>query len=620
MLAGERPFRGQTATDTVAAILKEDPAPLPEGVPPALQGVVTQCLAKRPDQRFSSAHDLALALQSASSLGEAAHVGVTAAGKLAQARRYRLLLGGGVIAVAAIVAAVAIWRPWHAVSRSAGSVAERIPSILALPCKVYGAPEVAFLTDAVPGTISTLLAQVEGLDTKVPPTSFEVEKVKGDLTKIAELYEVSSFIVTSINTSAQGFALNVQLVDATTRKVRWGKQFEGPREAYNDLARQAAEGIRLAVKPGASPVPTAGVSSEAELALRQGTYYAYRYNNLHRPADFEAALRTFTGALEVDPSFAVAAAKVALLYLYRFQAEADVHEARKQAESWARRALGIDPHCGEAWATMSRVELYATHGDPERGIDYAVKAVAFAPRDAGAHQTLGMWIDNPGSVSLFVAASLRSVDLDPFLLPPAGNAAAGLCWLGRPGEALTVIDRALRVEPGFAWGLTARGFTLLKLGRLDEAERELRRSEPDATKSHILGLLWRQIRFALAVAQRDTATSETLARQVLALALDARADVEFATPAFVHMGRKDDAIRFLETSFEGGGAPPYDWLLVEPEFRSLRGDPRFVKVLAASRDGAAMVARILGQARSRGELPKYLNEPLDELIQLLKKP
>ena len=185
--------------------------------------------------------------------------------------------------VVAIVVAPAIWRPWRAVSRRPEAVPGSVPSILALPCKVYGAPEVAFLTDAVPGTISTLLAQVEGLDTKVPPSSFEVEKVKGDLGQLAELYEVSSFIVTSITTSPGGFALNVQLVDAATRKVRWGKQYEGPRETYNDLARQAAEGIRLAVKPAASPVPTAGVSSEAELALREGDYFLNRYNNLHRP-------------------------------------------------------------------------------------------------------------------------------------------------------------------------------------------------------------------------------------------------------------------------------------------------------------------------------------------------
>jgi serine/threonine protein kinase len=93
MLSGRSPFRRDTSADTVSAILKEDPRPLPEGVPPALQGVVTQCLGKRPDQRFSSAHDLALALHAASGMGA-----VTAAMPLATRRSRRLLLGAALLA------------------------------------------------------------------------------------------------------------------------------------------------------------------------------------------------------------------------------------------------------------------------------------------------------------------------------------------------------------------------------------------------------------------------------------------------------------------------------------------------------------------------------------------
>jgi tetratricopeptide (TPR) repeat protein len=626
MLAGERPFRGETATDTVAAILKEDPPPLTAGVPLALQGVVRQCLAKRPDQRFSSGHDLELALQAASSQGETALPTRAGAAVAGSARQLRLLLFGGVLAAVAVVAALAIWRPWRGVPRPAASIAERSPSILALPCKVYGAPEVAFLTDAVPATISTLLAQVEGLDTKVPPTSLEVEKVKGDLATLADLYQVSSLIVTSINTSAGGFALNVELVDVATRKVRWGKQYEGPREAYNDLARQAAEGIRQAVKPAASPVPTLGVSSEAELAFREGMYYFDRYSQLGRPADFESAVTAFTRALALDPSFAAAAAKVAELYAGRLGMDGDVHDWRKQAESWAHRAFGIDPRCGEAWAALSMAEFLTTHADAERGIDHAVKGVTFAGRDAWVHMNLGLWMFNGGSNSLGVAVSLRALELDPFLLVAAVNAAAGLCSLGRAADALVVLDRGLRVQPDWPWGLLVRGLALTQLGRLEEAESTLRRCEQALKADHTASELWREEKFALAVAQRDTVTSEALARKILATVLDSRADALLvgnaagtAAPSLAHIGRTDDAMRILEKCVEVGVPQPYDWLLVDPDIQLLRGDARFAKVLGASRDRAAMVARILGQSRARGELPSYLNEPLDELLKLLNE-
>jgi hypothetical protein len=105
--------------------------------------------------------------------------------------------------------------------------------------------------------------------------------------------------------------------------------------------------------------------------------------------------------------------------------------------------------------------------------------------------------------------------------------------------------------------------------------------------------------------------SETLARKVLASALDTGADANlvsnaqmFAVAPLARMGRTDDAMRILLRCVEDGVVPGYDdWLLREPDLQVLRSDPRFAEVLAAARDGAALMARILGEARARGELP-----------------
>ena len=65
MLAGHRPFRGDTTADTSSAILREDPPTLtPDmGVPPQLERIVRRCLEKVPPNRFQSADDLAFALE-----------------------------------------------------------------------------------------------------------------------------------------------------------------------------------------------------------------------------------------------------------------------------------------------------------------------------------------------------------------------------------------------------------------------------------------------------------------------------------------------------------------------------------------------------------------------------
>jgi WD40 repeat protein len=65
MVSGRHPFRRTTGVETQAAILREEPLALSGlGLPEALERVMLRCLEKRPEDRFHSAHDLALALQS----------------------------------------------------------------------------------------------------------------------------------------------------------------------------------------------------------------------------------------------------------------------------------------------------------------------------------------------------------------------------------------------------------------------------------------------------------------------------------------------------------------------------------------------------------------------------
>ncbi|HEV8119100.1 MAG TPA: protein kinase [Thermoanaerobaculia bacterium] len=61
MVAGRLPFEGETSSHVIVAILERDPAPLARfapGVPPELQRIVRKCLAKKPDERYQTARDL----------------------------------------------------------------------------------------------------------------------------------------------------------------------------------------------------------------------------------------------------------------------------------------------------------------------------------------------------------------------------------------------------------------------------------------------------------------------------------------------------------------------------------------------------------------------------------
>src|SRR6267142_703992 len=67
MLSGRRAFRGNSAGETISAILREDPPDLSETnktISPALKSCVRHCLEKNPAERFQSASDLAFAIES----------------------------------------------------------------------------------------------------------------------------------------------------------------------------------------------------------------------------------------------------------------------------------------------------------------------------------------------------------------------------------------------------------------------------------------------------------------------------------------------------------------------------------------------------------------------------
>jgi serine/threonine protein kinase len=58
LAAGKHPFRRSTVLETMAAIVREDPEPLPVSVPAPLRWTIERCLSKDRDRRYHSTRDL----------------------------------------------------------------------------------------------------------------------------------------------------------------------------------------------------------------------------------------------------------------------------------------------------------------------------------------------------------------------------------------------------------------------------------------------------------------------------------------------------------------------------------------------------------------------------------
>jgi len=108
LLSGKRAFQGDSAVETMSAILKEDPPPLEDL---ALDRVMRRCLEKAPEQRFQSASDLAFNLEALSG----ATSGTISALPLTPVKRRTAGIRYAAMGLAlGLVAGIAVGMWWHA--------------------------------------------------------------------------------------------------------------------------------------------------------------------------------------------------------------------------------------------------------------------------------------------------------------------------------------------------------------------------------------------------------------------------------------------------------------------------------------------------------------------------
>lgn len=548
-------------------------------------------------------------------------------------RRIRLVLvlgAGALLAMPLVPWALVAWgrRPPAADSKPAAS----LPSLVVLPTEVRGPASAAYLADAIPDTLTTLLGNSPGLATRLPPSGALSQAAKLDLQKAAHRYQVDFLVLSTVTCQADNLVLNVKVAEATNQTLRWSGQFEGSLSGYNQLARAAAERISRVL--GSSPSsPTARPPTSAvELALGEGKHFVSRYAVKGEMTDFDLAKVALERALTLDPAQAEAAARLGLLWRHLYShSRRQQPGALDQAEYWAAKSLQMNPRTKEGW--LLQMYVHMDRSRPEAACDCAWKILALAPEAPEPHALLGTMAEGPGSMELALAAYDHSRRLST---SPGQNLPLHillLCSAGRPQEALDVADWGLDLQPNdpthSSWSRVARALALVDLGRLEEAESALKVCREEV-KNHLPWVedLWYQVHCALVCARGNTPASRAEVRNTLRRYLPNPPgdiySIGFAgvtlAPRLVRLGMKEEAFALLKKAQDVGMGADLDWLFENPEMQTLRSDPRFADLVRGSRDACGFILKKYGAAKARGDLPKHLEAPLARLQDLMTRP
>ena len=114
MVSGRAPFHGRTHVDTMHNIVHAEPAPL--DAPAEMQRIVAKALAKAPEDRYQSAKDLAVDLKRLLRELDSGVTGSQPVTRIGGLRARRSTIVVAIAVVAAIIAAIVLWRRPEAVA------------------------------------------------------------------------------------------------------------------------------------------------------------------------------------------------------------------------------------------------------------------------------------------------------------------------------------------------------------------------------------------------------------------------------------------------------------------------------------------------------------------------
>ncbi len=570
MLTGRRAFRGDTAVETMNAILKEEPAEVSataRSVSPALERIVRRCLEKSPSERFQSARDLAFALTEASGSWAVATL-VPPPG-----RRHALALA---VSAAILAAVVLIWNIGGLRDRFRYEASPaRIQSLAVLPLdNLSRDPEQEYFADGMTEELITNLAQIRALRVISRTSVMAYKGARKPLPQIGRELDVDAIVEGSVVKSGERVRITAQLIEVATDRHLWAKSYERDLKdalsLQSEIARAVASEIRAALTPDekarlAKPQP---VDPEVHKLYLQGRYH---WNKGAEP-EIRRAIEFYERALARDPRSALAYAGIAEAWVSLTDHFLPPLETMPRAKAAAIRALELDETLAESHVALGNVYLLYDWNWSDAEKKYR-RAIELNPGYAEAHGGYGHSLAVVGRHAESAAEMTKARELDPRSVFVHTNSGWALLLAGRVDESIAVSRKAVELDASFGWTRVNLAIAYVEKGLLADAVSEAERGIENFDSP-------------LARATAGTVFAAAGDRKRALRVLDELAAISsqrYVCPyevALVHLGLgdRDEAFRWLEKGFRDRSVCMV-YTKYDPRLRPVHGDPRYVDLV-----------------------------------------
>ena len=442
-------------------------------------------------------------------------------------------------------------------------------------------PENAYFSEGIQDEILTRLAKIAELKVISRTSTQRFKSSPNDLRQIAQQLGVANILEGSVQKAGDQVRVNVQLIKAATDAHLWAESYDRKLTdifaVESEIARTVAETLQAKLTGSAEHVLAARPTEnpEAYQLYLKGRYFW----NRRTEESMKEAISYFQQAIALDPSYALAYAGLAdgyaLMPVYgRNPPKEDIHRSLAAA----RHALELDDTLAEAHTSLANAlvdDLQFAAADRE-----FARAIALNPSYATAHQWFSESLQAQGRFQEGFAEIKKAHDLDPLSLIINCVLGSNLSLIGHHDEALLQLHRTLEMDPNFSIAQFMLGQVLEDKGKLQEAAAAYEKAKnalPSPVRLAMLACL--DVRLEKTAEAREILADLTSRAQKGYVASYPLALIEAA------LGDKEAALRFLEQACDersiqlGGNTGS---LKIDKRLDSLRGDPRFQKLLARS--------------------------------------